>query len=55
MFMIVAAQVIEVIDKALSLMVLLVFIPEQSYPIGLSVDGEDLKASHYVLLQAIQA
>ena len=30
MFMIVAAQVIEVIDEALSLKVLLVFIPEQS-------------------------
>lgn len=30
MFMIVAAQVIEVIDKTLSLKVLLVFIPEQS-------------------------
>jgi hypothetical protein len=55
MLMVMTAQVVEVINETLGLQILLVFIPRQPQTKGLATDGENLKASHYVFLQAFLA
>lgn len=53
--LVVAAQVVEVVDEALGMELLLLLVPGQPQSVAVSVDGEDLEASQDVLLQAVLA